>query len=185
MISTYILPYDDGGRGVVYLGTIFPLNCAQGSPSRGATMRYVIAVLAVTGIAVSTLALISHFGSPADPLDLLNSNWNSAYVNQSSYAEVSGIPAAVLGIVGYTLLAILALLRHTVLTVYMAGAGLVLCALFHGRPSAHSASVVPVSRVVARRDVSDSISLPCGFGLRRRSGREPIISSGPMKYGKV
>jgi vitamin-K-epoxide reductase (warfarin-sensitive) len=93
-------------------------------------MRYVIAVLAVTGIAVSTLALVSHFGSPADPLDLLNSNWNSAYVNQSSYAEVSGIPGAVLGIVGYTLLAILALLRHTVLTVYIAGAGLVYALYF-------------------------------------------------------
>ena len=88
-------------------------------------MRYVIATLAVVGIVVSCLALAAHYGAPADPMDLLYSNWNSAYVNQSPSAELSGIPAAVLGIMGYALLAILVLLGRIVATVYFAGAGLV------------------------------------------------------------
>lgn len=87
-------------------------------------MRYVIATLAVAGIAVSSLALAAHYGPRANPADLLNSKWNSAYVNQSPYSEVHGVPVAVLGIVGYALLALLALLRRIVLTVYFAGIGL-------------------------------------------------------------
>jgi vitamin-K-epoxide reductase (warfarin-sensitive) len=87
-------------------------------------MRYVIAVLALTGIVVSCLALAQHYSAPAQPIDLLHSTWNSAYVNQSSFATVSGIPVALLGVAGYLLLAVLALLRRVVLTVYFAGIGL-------------------------------------------------------------
>ncbi len=87
-------------------------------------MRYVIAVLAVGGIVVSCLALAQHFGAAAQPIDLAHSAWNSAYVNQSSFATVHGIPVALLGVAGYTLLVVLALQRLTVLTVYFAGIGL-------------------------------------------------------------
>jgi len=87
-------------------------------------MRYVIAVLAIAGIAVSFLALAEHYASPVMPIDVVHSNWNSAYVNQSPYAEVHGIPVAVLGIAGYALLVVLALLRRRVLMVYFAGIGL-------------------------------------------------------------
>ena len=57
-------------------------------------MRYVIAVLAIGGIVVSCLALAEHYGAPAQPIDLRHSAWNSAYVNQSSFATVQGIPVA-------------------------------------------------------------------------------------------
>lgn len=87
-------------------------------------MRYVIAVLAIAGIAMSSLALAGRYATPVLPLDLLHSNWNSAYVNQSPYAVVLGIPVAVLGIVEYALLALLALLGSRVLLVYFAGIGL-------------------------------------------------------------
>ena len=87
-------------------------------------MRYAIAVLAVAGIVVSCLALTQHFSAPAQPIDLTHSAWNSAYVNQSSFATVYRIPVAVLGVAGYSLLAVLALLRRVVLTVYFAGIGL-------------------------------------------------------------
>ncbi len=87
-------------------------------------MRYVIAVLAVIGIVVSCLALTQHYGAPPQPVDLTHSVWNSAYVNQSSFASAFGIPVAFLGVVGYLLLAVLALLRRVVLTVYFAGIGL-------------------------------------------------------------
>ena len=86
-------------------------------------MRYVIAVLSVAGVVVSCFALAAHYAAPVQPIDLLGSRWNSAYVNQSSYAEVLGIPVVLLGIAGYTLLATLALLRHRVLLVYFAGFG--------------------------------------------------------------
>ncbi len=87
-------------------------------------MRYVIAVLAVAGIIVSCLALAVHYGPPAQLIDLTHSAWNSAYVNQSSFATVYGIPVALLGVAGYLLLVVLALLRRIVLTVYFAGIGL-------------------------------------------------------------
>ncbi len=86
-------------------------------------MRYVIAILAIAGIVVSCLALAQHYGAPAQPIDLLHSAWNSAYVNQSAFATVHGIPVALLGVAGYTLLVVLPLLRRTVLTVYFAGIG--------------------------------------------------------------
>jgi vitamin-K-epoxide reductase (warfarin-sensitive) len=89
-----------------------------------AKMRYVIAVLAVCGIAVSALALAGHYDAPVLPIDVPRSHWNSAYVNQSSYSEAYGIPVAMLGIVGYALLVVLALLRRKVLTVYFGGIGL-------------------------------------------------------------
>jgi uncharacterized membrane protein len=71
-------------------------------------------------------ALLAHYGPPVQQIDLLRSesNWNSSYVNQSPYAEVHGVPVAVLGIVGYALLVVSALLRRRALTVYLAGIGL-------------------------------------------------------------
>ena len=88
-------------------------------------MRYVIAVLGIAGIGVSLLALAEHYAAPVGQIDVLRSgsNWNSAYVNQSPYSQVHGVPVAVLGIAGYTLLLMLALLRRRVLTVYAAGIG--------------------------------------------------------------
>ncbi len=87
-------------------------------------MRYAIVSLALAGIGVSFLALGEHFRPPASALDLLHSRWNSAYVNQSPYAEVHGIPVAVLGIAGYLLLVILAWMGRRVLMVCFSGFGL-------------------------------------------------------------
>jgi vitamin-K-epoxide reductase (warfarin-sensitive) len=89
-------------------------------------VRYVIAAFGVAGIVVSFSALLAHYGPPVQQIDLLRSesNWNSSYVNQSPYAEVHGVPVAVLGIVGYALLVVSALLRRRALTVYLAGIGL-------------------------------------------------------------
>jgi vitamin-K-epoxide reductase (warfarin-sensitive) len=87
-------------------------------------MRYVIASLALAGIGVSFLALGEHYRAPARALDLLHSRWNSAYVNQSPYANVHGIPVAVLGIAGYIVLVILALMGRRVLMVCFSSFGL-------------------------------------------------------------
>jgi uncharacterized membrane protein len=89
-------------------------------------VRYVIAVFGIAGICVSFLALAEHYAAPVQQIEVLRSgsNWNSAYVNQSPYGEVHGIPVAVFGIAGYAVLVVLALLRRRVLTVYSAGIGL-------------------------------------------------------------
>ena len=88
-------------------------------------MRYVIAVLAFGGILVSYLALAAHDApTTVRPIDVVNSHWNSAYVNQSPYSEVHGIPVAMLGVAGYAVLVVLALLGRKVLMVYFAGFGL-------------------------------------------------------------
>ena len=87
-------------------------------------MRYAIVVLSLAGIIASCLALRVHYGPPANNIDLLHSRWNSAYVNQSPYAEVNGIPVAALGIAGYLVLLMLALKRNRRLMVWFAGFGL-------------------------------------------------------------
>jgi vitamin-K-epoxide reductase (warfarin-sensitive) len=87
-------------------------------------VRYVITSLALAGIGVSFLALGEHYRPPVRALDLLHFHWNSAYVNQSPYAEIYGVPVAVLGIAGYALLVILALMGRRVLMVCFSGLAL-------------------------------------------------------------
>jgi uncharacterized membrane protein len=62
-------------------------------------VRYVIAVFGIAGIVVSFLALAERDAVPVQQIEVLlsGSNWNCAYVNQSPYAEVHGIPVAVFG----------------------------------------------------------------------------------------
>jgi vitamin-K-epoxide reductase (warfarin-sensitive) len=101
-------------------------------------MRYLIAILGVAGIVVSSFALVAHNAVPVQQIDVLRSgsDWNSVYVNQSPYAEVHGVPVAVLGIAGYALLVVFALLRCRALTVYLAAIGLA-CALYLTDVEAH------------------------------------------------
>jgi uncharacterized membrane protein len=95
----------------------------QHEHGEGEKLRYVIAVLAFAGIVVSSLALAGRYDPPVRPIEIVHSHWNSSYVNQSPYSNVHGVPVAVLGIVCYALLLVLALLRHRVLTVYLACIG--------------------------------------------------------------
>jgi uncharacterized membrane protein len=80
-------------------------------------MKYVLIILAVIGITVSSLALREHYrpyGEDA-PCDI-NSHWDCGTVNRSPYAVIPqgakhGIPVAVIGIAGYLLLGALAFRR--------------------------------------------------------------------------
>jgi uncharacterized membrane protein len=74
-------------------------------------MRYVILVLAVAGIVVSGLALQVHYSTESAPCRI-NDKWDCGVVNHSPYAEVQGVPVAAIGIAGYLLIAVLALLRR-------------------------------------------------------------------------
>jgi uncharacterized membrane protein len=70
-------------------------------------MRWVLIVLAVAGIVVSSLALREHYRTDASPCSI-NERWDCGIVNHSPYAMLFGIPVAVIGIAGYLLLGVLA-----------------------------------------------------------------------------
>jgi uncharacterized membrane protein len=73
-------------------------------------MRFVLAFLAVLGIAVSGLALREHYRTDTSPCSI-NEKWDCGIVNHSPYAVLWGVPVATIGIVGYLLLGALALKR--------------------------------------------------------------------------
>jgi vitamin-K-epoxide reductase (warfarin-sensitive) len=70
-------------------------------------MRWLLIVLAVVGIATSSLALREHYRTDASPCSI-NEKWDCGIVNHSPYAMFHGIPVAVIGIAGYLLLGVLA-----------------------------------------------------------------------------
>ena len=70
-------------------------------------MRWVLIVLAVAGIAASSLALREHYRTDASPCSI-NERWDCGIVNHSPYAMFHGVPVAVIGIAGYLLLGVLA-----------------------------------------------------------------------------
>jgi uncharacterized membrane protein len=70
-------------------------------------MRWLLIVLAVGGIAASSLALREHYRTDPSPCSI-NEKWDCGIVNHSPYAVVHGIPVAILGIAGYGFLGILA-----------------------------------------------------------------------------
>ena len=74
-------------------------------------MRYLIAVLAVLGIVVSSLALKVHYDDPGKEPCSINDKWDCGVVNHSPYALIHGVPVATIGIAGYVLIAVLAILR--------------------------------------------------------------------------
>ncbi len=73
-------------------------------------MRYVIAILALAGAVVSGLALQVHYSTATEPCSI-NEHWDCGVVNHSPFAMVGKVPVAAIGIVGYLVLAGLALAR--------------------------------------------------------------------------
>lgn len=72
-------------------------------------MRYVFIILALFGIAASSLALREHYRTYGDAPCDINDRWDCGIVNHSPYAMLKGVPVADIGIAGYLLLGILAL----------------------------------------------------------------------------
>jgi vitamin-K-epoxide reductase (warfarin-sensitive) len=88
-------------------------------------MKYVLIILAVFGIAVSSLALREHYRTEGDSPCSINERWDCGIVNKSPYAMIGPIPVAVIGIVGYLLMGVLAWRRayRILLAVTLAGLG--------------------------------------------------------------
>jgi vitamin-K-epoxide reductase (warfarin-sensitive) len=74
-------------------------------------VRYIVILLAIAGIVVSSLALKVHYDTGSEPCSI-NDKWDCGVVNHSPYAVLYGVPVAAIGIAGYLLIALLALLRR-------------------------------------------------------------------------
>jgi len=63
-------------------------------------MRYLISVLALVGLVVSSLALQVHYSTGTEPCSI-NERWDCGIVNHSTFAEIEHVPVAAIGIAGY------------------------------------------------------------------------------------
>ena len=77
-------------------------------------MRYVIAMIALAGLVVSYLALRVHYSNDAEPCDI-NAHWDCGVVNHSPFAMIGRVPVAAIGMAGYVLLGVLAIMRRRAL----------------------------------------------------------------------
>ena len=86
-------------------------------------MRYLMALVALVGLVVATLALRVHYSTEMQPCSI-NEKWDCGIVNHSPYALIGLVPVAAIGMAGYLALAVLALLRRRRLVLVGALAGL-------------------------------------------------------------
>src|SRR6266436_3564400 len=95
-------------RGGFVIAQTAPLpNCGRIGQPGDLCMRVVLVLLAVIGIAASSLALREHYRTDTSPCSI-NERWDCGIVNHSPYAMRWGIPIAVFGIAGYLLMGALA-----------------------------------------------------------------------------
>lgn len=87
-------------------------------------MRYLLLILAVLGVVVSSLALREHYREYGDSPCSINEHWDCGVVNHSKYAMLGPIPVATVGIIGYVLMAGLAFARAYRLLIIPTFAGL-------------------------------------------------------------
>ncbi len=116
-------------------------------------MKYVLIVLAVIGIAASSLALREHYRTYGEAPCDINDRWDCGIVNHSPYAVIHGVPVAVIGIAGYLLLGILALKRAYRIMLALALPGLAF-ALHLARIEAHVLGVWCVYCVISLGTIS-------------------------------
>jgi vitamin-K-epoxide reductase (warfarin-sensitive) len=86
-------------------------------------MRFLVALVALAGLVVATLALRVHYSTELQPCSI-NEKWDCGIVNHSPYAVLGGVPflgnvpvvkdvpVAAVGMAGYLALAVLALMRR-------------------------------------------------------------------------
>ena len=67
-----------------------------------------IAMLAVGGALVSSVSLYHHYGTSQTSYCDFGDSFNCDIVNRSTYSTISGVPVALIGIVGYVALLVLA-----------------------------------------------------------------------------
>ena len=68
-------------------------------------------ILSLVGLVVATLALRVHYSTETEPCSI-NEKWDCGIVNHSPYAMLGPVPVAAIGMTGYVILGLLALLRR-------------------------------------------------------------------------
>jgi uncharacterized membrane protein len=68
----------------------------------------IIAILAVCGIAVSSLSLQHHYATSKTAYCEIGETFNCDIVNRSSYSSILGIPVALIGMLGYGAIVVMA-----------------------------------------------------------------------------
>jgi vitamin-K-epoxide reductase (warfarin-sensitive) len=86
-------------------------------------MRFLLILLSLAGVVVSSLALRVHYDTGAEPCSI-NEHWDCGVVNHSPYSEIGHIPVAAIGIAGYLALAGLSFARRRVLVLIAALVGM-------------------------------------------------------------
>lgn len=99
-------------------------------------MRYVILILAILGVVVSSLALKVHYDDPGKEPCSINDKWDCGVVNHSPYAMLYGVPVAAVGIAGYIFIGGLGLARRRALLLIFVLVGLAF-ALYLSNIEAH------------------------------------------------
>ncbi len=142
-------------------------------------MRYVLVVLAVAGIVVASLALQAHYSTrylelPCD----INARWSCGLVNHSRYAEILGVPVAVIGIVGYALLGVVAWfrLRLQFLALCLIGLGF---ALYLTHIEANVLQMWCLYCVISQGIIATMTALALGWWFTCRCRRKPAGSAKP------
>ena len=72
-------------------------------------MKYPLLILAILGLIVSSLALREHYRTYGDSPCSINERWDCGVVNHSRYAMLGPVPVATVGMMGYILMAVLAI----------------------------------------------------------------------------
>jgi vitamin-K-epoxide reductase (warfarin-sensitive) len=86
-------------------------------------MRWLLILVALIGVATSSMALREHYRTGTSPCSI-NDKWDCGIVNHSPYSVIAGVPVAVIGIGGYLLLAVLALRKAWWIVLLCAAFGL-------------------------------------------------------------
>lgn len=73
-------------------------------------MRWIVALVALAGLLAASAALREHYRTDASPCSI-NEKWDCGIVNHSPYALQGPIPVAAIGMAGYLVLGVLALIR--------------------------------------------------------------------------
>lgn len=70
-------------------------------------LTVLIVIFCLAGVIDASLALGEHYNTGSSPCSI-NSVWDCGEVNHSPYAVMRGVPVAIIGVVGYALLGVLA-----------------------------------------------------------------------------
>jgi vitamin-K-epoxide reductase (warfarin-sensitive) len=84
-------------------------------------LTFLIVILCLAGVVISGMALGEHYNTKPSPCSI-NDRWDCGIVNHSPYAMFRDVPVALIGIVGYALLAAIGgrLPRLTALLAFLA-----------------------------------------------------------------